>query len=65
MLNLISGSLVGSANYIEIYLDQDEEDEFNSCSTNDTDTHNIEKDAKKVPTLPEIARKVAKLKKYN
>jgi len=57
MLKLISGSLLGGANYNEIYLDPDEEDAFNSCSTNDTDTCNN----KKVPTLPEIARKVAKL----
>ena len=63
MLKLISGSLVGGANYIEIYLDQDEEDAFNSCSTNEMDTHNKEKNSKKVPTLPEIARKVAKLQK--
>ncbi len=61
MLKLISGSLVGGANYNEIYLDPDEEDAFNSCSTNDTDTRNKAKDAKKVPTLPEIARKEAKL----
>ena len=38
MLKLISGSLVGGANYNEIYLDPDEEDAFNSCSTDDTDT---------------------------
>ena len=47
MLKLISGSLVGGANYIEIYLDQDEEDAFNSCSTNEMDTHNKEKNQKK------------------
>ena len=47
MLKLISGSLVGGANYIEIYLDQDEEDAFNSCSTNDTDTRNKATVAKK------------------
>ncbi len=63
MLKLISGSLVGGVNYNEIYLDPDEEDAFNSCSTNDTDTRNKATVAKKVPTLPEIARKVAKLQK--
>jgi len=63
MLKLISGSLVGGANYNEIYLDPDEEDAFNSCSTNDIDTRNKAKDTKNVPTLPEIARKVAKLQK--
>jgi len=63
MLKLISGALVGDVNYNEIYLDPDEEDAFNSCSTNDTDTRNKATVAKKVPTLPEIARKVAKLQK--
>ena len=63
MLKLISGSLVGGANYNEIYLDPDEEDAFNSCSTNDIDTRNKAKNTKNVPTLPEIARKVAKLQK--
>ena len=63
MLKLISGALVGGVNYNEIYLDPDEEDAFNSCSTNDTDTRNKATVAKKVPTLPEIARKVAKLQK--
>ncbi len=55
MLKLISGSLVGG------YFDLDDEDAFNSRSTSDSDTRKQEKDAKNVPTLPEIARKVAKL----
>jgi hypothetical protein len=63
MLKLISGSLVGGANYNEIYLDPDDEDAFNSHSTNDSDTRKQEEDTKNVPTLPEIARKVAKLQK--
>jgi hypothetical protein len=63
MLKLISGTLVGGANYNEIYLDPDDEDAFNSCSTNDIDTCKKEKDTKNVPTLPEIGRKVAKLQK--
>jgi hypothetical protein len=63
MLKLISGSLVGGANYNEIYLDPDEKDAFNSCSTNDIDTRNKAKYTKNVPTLPEIARKVAQLQK--
>ncbi len=42
MLKLISGSLVGNANYNEIYLDPDDEDAFNSCSTNDNDTRKQE-----------------------
>jgi hypothetical protein len=63
MLKLISGPLVGGANYNEIYLKPDDEDAFNSSSTSDSDTHKIEKDTKNVPTLPEISRKVAKLQK--
>ncbi len=63
MLKLISGTLVGGANYNKIYLDPDDEDAFNSCSTNDIDTRNKAKNTRNVPTLPEIARKVAKLQK--
>ena len=63
ILKLISGTLVGGANYNEIHLDPDDEDAFNSCSTNDIDTRNKAKNTKNVPTLPEIARKVAKLQK--
>jgi hypothetical protein len=47
MVKLISGSLVGGANYNEIYLDPDDEDGFNSCSTNDSDTCKQEEDSKK------------------
>jgi hypothetical protein len=61
MLKLMSGSLVGGANYNEIYLDPDDEDAFNSRSTSDSDTGKEEKDTKNVPTLPEKARKMAKL----
>jgi hypothetical protein len=63
MLKLISGTLVGGANYNEIYLEPDDEDAFNSCSMNDIDTRKRERDTKNVLTLPEIARKVAKLQK--
>ena len=63
MLKLISGSLVGGANYNEIYLDPDDEDAFNSCSANDSDTRKQEEDTKNVPTLAKIARKVVKLQK--
>ncbi len=55
--------MVGGANYNEIYLEPDDEDAFNSSSTSDSDTCNKEKDTKNVPTLPEIARKVATLQK--
>jgi len=56
MLKLISGTLVGGANYSDIY-----DNEMNSPiqSRNNTTNNN----QLKVPTLPEIARKVAKLEK--
>ncbi len=57
MLKLISGSLVGGANYNEIYFKPDDEDAFNSSSNSDSDTRKKEKGSKNVPTLPEIARK--------
>jgi hypothetical protein len=43
MLKLISGSLVGGANFNEIYLDPDDDDAFNSSSTSDSDTRKQEK----------------------
>jgi hypothetical protein len=55
--------LVGGADYSEIYLDPDDDDALNSSSTNDSDTRKQEEDTKNVPTLPEIARIVAKLQK--
>ncbi len=63
MVKLISGSLVVGANFNEMYLDPDDEDAFNSRSINDSDTRKQEEDTKNVPTLPEIARKVAELQK--
>ena len=56
MLKLISNTLVGGANYSDIY-----ENEMSSSTqpcNNRTNNNQL-----KVPTLPEIARKVAKLKK--
>ena len=56
MLKLISGTLVGGANYSDIY-----DNEINSpIQTHNNTTNNNQL---KVPTLPEIARNVAKLKK--
>ena len=56
MLKLISGTLVGGANYSDIY-----DNEMNTPiqSRNNTTNNN----QLNVPTLPEIARKVAKLEK--
>jgi hypothetical protein len=52
MLKLISGSLVGGANFNEIHLDPDDDDAINPSSTSDSDTRKQEKDAKNAPTLP-------------
>ncbi len=35
MLKLISGTLVGSADFSEIYIDPGDKDKVNSCSEND------------------------------
>ncbi len=35
MLKLISGTLVGGANFSEIYIDPGDEDKVTSCSEND------------------------------
>jgi hypothetical protein len=56
MLKLISGTLVGGVNYSDIY-----DNEMNSPTQSRNNTMN--KNELKVPTLPEIARKVAKLEK--
>ena len=56
MLKLISGTLVGGANYSDIY-----DNEMNSPIQSHNNTTN--NNQLKVPTLPEIARKVAKLEK--
>jgi hypothetical protein len=56
MLKLISGTLVGGANYSDVY---DNEMNLPTQSCNNTTNNNKLKE----PTLPEIARKVAKLEK--
>ncbi len=56
MLKPINGTLVGGANYSDIY---DNEMNLPIQSRNNTMNNN----QSKVPTLPEIARKVAKLEK--
>jgi hypothetical protein len=55
--------LVGSANYSDIYLDRFYEDDINSSSTNDSKPCKQDSHTRDVTTLPEIARKVAKLEK--
>ena len=61
MLKLISGTLVGGADFSEIYIDIGDEDKVNSCSENNNVEGNGENiNKRKVPTMPEIARKVAR-----
>jgi hypothetical protein len=63
MPKLISGAFIGGVNYEEIYMDSDIDDETNPPIT----TNNMGVDQKtnihKLPTLPETARKVARLEK--
>jgi hypothetical protein len=63
MLNLISGALIGGVNYKEIYMDSDLDDEANPPITTINTTEHQNKNMHKIPTLPEIARKVARLEK--
>jgi hypothetical protein len=64
LLKLISGTLVSGADFSEIYIDHGDEDKVNSCSENNNVEGNGENiNKRKVPTMPEIARKVARLQK--
>jgi len=64
LLKLISGTLVGGVDFSEIYIDHGDEDKVNSCSENNNVEGNGENiNKRKVPTMPEIARKVARLQK--
>ncbi len=63
MLKLISGALIGGVNYKEIYMDSDIDDKTNPPLT--TNNMGVDKNTNihKIPTLPETARKVARLEK--
>jgi hypothetical protein len=66
MLKLISGTLVGSLKYGDLYIDSDEDEDTSSASSfvNKSDNeHGKKKKECKIPTLPKIARKVARLEK--
>ncbi len=68
MLKLISGTLVGGANYSDIFIDSDVEDVLEKLSTiNNETTKEMDRDkntnSQNVPTLQEIARRVARLEK--
>ena len=66
MLNLIGGTLVGGVKYSDLYIDSDEDKDnssTNSHVTNNDKDQDKNNNQQKIPTLPKIARKVAKLEK--
>ena len=68
MLKLMSGTLVGGTNYSNVYIDSDVKDVLEKLSTIDNETtketdRDKNSNSQKVPTLQEIARRVARLKK--
>ena len=66
MLKLISGTLVGGGKYSDLYIDSDEDEDTSSTSSfvNESDKDHGKKKAKRnIPTLPQIAQKVARLEK--
>jgi hypothetical protein len=67
MLKLISGALVRGTNYSEIYITSDiEEDDTSITSDNrpsNTTKHHSNEKHRNIPTLHEVARKVARLGK--
>jgi hypothetical protein len=67
MLKLICGALVGGTKYIDIYISPEvEDDDMSRTSSNRTSTTGIDHSNchhRTLPTLQEIARKVARLEK--
>ena len=66
MLRLINGTLVGCMKYSDLYNDLEENEDTSSTSShaNESDRdHCMKKIQRKIPTLPQIARKVARLEK--
>ncbi len=63
MLKLISGALIGGVNYKEIYMDSEIDDKTNPPTTTNNMGANKNTIIHKIPTLPETARKVARLEK--
>jgi hypothetical protein len=64
MLKLISGTLVGVVKYSDIYIESDEDEDTSSMDNyvnNNDKSH--DKTQHKIPTLPQIAQKVARLEK--
>jgi hypothetical protein len=65
MLKLISGALIGGVNYKEIYMGSDIDDKTNPPITTNNMGVDQNTNIHKIPTLPETARKVARLEKKN
>ncbi len=63
MLKLISGALIWGVNYEEIYMDSDIDDETSPPTTTNNMGVDQNTNIHKIPTLPETARKVAKVEK--
>ena len=66
MLKLINGTLVGCMKYSDLYNDLEENEDTSSTSShaNESDRdHCMKKMQHKIPTLPQIARKVARLER--
>jgi hypothetical protein len=67
MLKLIAGALVGGTKYCDIYINSDiKEDDTSTASNNissNTSKHHSNDQHRKIPTLQEVARKVARLEK--
>jgi hypothetical protein len=68
MLKLIGGTLVGGVKYSDIYIDSAEDKDnssTNSYVTNNDKDQDKNSNRQKIPTLPKIAQKVAKLERHN
>jgi hypothetical protein len=66
MLKLISGTLVGGVKYSDLYIDSNEDEDTSSANiyvTNNDKGHDKNNIQHKIPTLPQLARKMAKLEK--
>jgi hypothetical protein len=63
MLKLISGALIGGVNYKEVYMNSDIDDKTNPPTTTNNMGVDQNTNIHKIPTLPETARKVARLEK--
>jgi hypothetical protein len=63
MLKLIHGALIGGVNNKEIYMDLDIDDKTNPPIITNDMGEDQNTNIHKIPTLPETARKVARLEK--